>query len=57
MIIEVTVALRASPSKMKNFDSRSNRPDSQDTREIDTSFISFKKDLSTDYTELISLSV
>ena len=41
MIIEVTVALRASPSTTKNFDNSSDRPNSQETREIDTNFMCY----------------
>src|ERR1051326_705993 len=40
MIIEVTVALSACPPTTKNFERMSNKPDIQETREIDTSFIS-----------------
>jgi len=40
MIIEVTVALSACPSTTKNLDRMSSRPKSQETREIDTSFMS-----------------
>jgi len=39
MIIDVTVVLSACPSTTKNFERRSNRPNNQETREIDTSFI------------------
>jgi hypothetical protein len=39
MIIEVTVALSSCPPATKNLDRMSSRPNSHETREIDTSFI------------------